>query len=153
MLFGQTYSLSPLTSAVTTPPLSLGTATIQEITTQNTSATPSVRYVTAFQAAPIGTPSMDATSHIVSTDQRMEGIQIWNQVVLFGRNGDVDLTTPVDYQAGSGTVTHYVVNLKANQAYQVSVNGSAPISLTASANGVLSFNSNSGGAASVDIRI
>jgi PKD repeat protein len=149
-LFGQTFSTAPL--ATTVAPVQVGNATIQEVITQNTAATPSVRYVTAFQVASSTTTAMVSTQSIISTDSRMEGVQMGSQLVLFGRNGDVDLSTPVTYQINStSAIQHLLVNLKPGQSYKVFVNGTLTATLTASSQGTLSFTTSTVGAQTIQV--
>jgi hypothetical protein len=131
----------------------VGDATVQEMRTQNASPTASVRYVTAFQVADGTRAAMAPTQHILSTDGRMEGVMVGDQVVLFGHNGDVDTSTPVTYQiTGTGTVTHLLTNLKAGQSYQVLVNGTLATTVTASSQGTISFTTSPAGAEAITIR-
>jgi hypothetical protein len=137
-LFGQTFSTVPLTTTVT--PTNVGGKTVQLLDTQNASPTASVRYVTAFQVAPSTTTQMVSTQQIVSTDSRMQGVQMGNQVVLFGTNGSVDLTTPVTYQiSGSGAVQQMLTNLSPGHIYQVQADGTAVTTVTADSAGTISF--------------
>lgn len=143
-LFGQTFSTVPLTTTVA--PVQVGNATVQELITQNSSANASVRYVTAFQTAPSSTSTADLTEHVLTTDSRMEGTQIGNQLVLFGRAaGTVDLTTPVTYSlSGSNSVSNLLVDLKAGGVYQIKVDGTTLGNVTASSQGTISFTTAAG---------
>jgi PKD repeat protein len=149
-LFGREYSTVPITTSVV--PVQVGDATVQEMRTQNATPTASVRYVTAFQVAPSGTSSMVSTQQVLSADSRMEGVQMGNQLVLFGRNGDVDLSTPVTYQINSSSaVQHLLVNLKAGKTYKVYVNGTLTTTLAASSQGTLSFTTSTVGAQTIQV--
>ena len=143
-LFGATFSTTPLSLTVQATPA--GSVTIQQLEIQNASPTLSVNYLTAFQVAPSTTASMDATAHVLTTDGRMEGTQIGNQLVLFGVTaGTVDLTTAVTYSlSGSSSVNNMLMDLKAGGVYQVVALGTNGINLstqtvTADSQGVLSF--------------
>jgi hypothetical protein len=104
-----------------------------------------VRYLTVFQTADASAATMDATSHIVSTDGRMEGTQIDNQLVLFGHDGDVNLTTPVTYALiGAAPIDNLLTNLQAGQTYQVHADGQLITTVTASSQGTLSFTTPAG---------
>ena len=144
-LFGQTFSTQTLTT--TLQPVTVGNATVSQVATRNTNPTATVRYVTALQTAPSSTASMVASQMVVSTDGRMEGVQMGNQLVLFGTNGPVDPATPIAYSAagGSGTVEHLLTDLQAGRSYQLRVNGALVGSFQASSQGTLSF-STAGGA-------
>jgi hypothetical protein len=151
-LFGQTFSTVPLTT--TLAPVQVGNATVQELITQNASPTASVRYVTAFQVAPSTTAAMDSTSQILSTDSRMEGTQVGNQVVLFGRNGVVDATVPVTYSLAGGSATqNLLADLQAGKVYQIAVNGVNLTTVTASAKGLVSFSTPAAGGTVVVTKI
>jgi len=143
-LFGQTFSRVPLTTTVA--PVQVGSATVQELITQNASPTASVRYVTAFQTAPFTTATMDATTHVLTTDSRMEGTQIGNQLVLFGyAAGTVDLTTPVTYAlTGTNSVSNLLVDLQAGGVYQIQSDGVLLGNVAASGQGTLSFTTPAG---------
>jgi hypothetical protein len=137
-LFGQTFSVAELTAKLA--PVRVGDATIQELIIQNAAVAPSVRYVTALQIAPATTKSMLPTHHVVSVDSRLEGVQVGTQVVLFGRDGDVDPDTPLTYQVrGNNAVHHFLTNLKAGQKYQVKEKEAVLATVTASAQGTLAF--------------
>jgi PKD repeat protein len=149
-LFGQTFSTVPLTTTVT--PVSVGGATVQEVWTQNASPTASVQYVTAFQVASATTAAMVSTQQVVSSDGRMQGVQAGNQVVLFGVHGAVSPTAPVTYQVnGSGSLSHLLVDLQAGQHYQVTANGGLVATLTASAQGTLSFTTTAAGSQTITV--
>ena len=53
-----------------------------------------LRYVTAFQVAPRTRRAMADTRRVASTDGRMEGVQIGDRLVLFGRHGEVRRASP-----------------------------------------------------------
>lgn len=143
-LFGQTFSTQPLTT--TTQPVTLWHGTVQQLATKNTNPIAKVRYVTAMQTAASSTTSMVATQQVLSTDSRMEGVQMGNEVVLFGVDGAVSAATPINYSiTGSGSVNHLLTDMQPGRSYQLSVNGVAAGSVTASSQGALSF-STAGGA-------
>jgi hypothetical protein len=143
-LFGQAFSTTPLT--LTVHGTQAGSATIQQLEIQNASPTASVNYLTAFQVAPSTTTSMDATEHVLTTDGRMEGTQMGNQLVLFGvASGTVDLTTSVTYSvSGSSSVSNLLVDLKAGGVYQVVADGTNLGNVTASSQGTISFTTPAG---------
>jgi PKD repeat protein len=150
-LFGETFSTLPLTTTVA--PFTDNNTTIEQVITQNATASASVRYVTAFQIAGGSTAAMDPTQHIVSTDGRMEGVMVGNQVVLFEYNGNVDTSTPVTYQiTANGATSHRLTNLKAGQSYQVLVNGTVATTVTASSQGTISFTTSPTGAQTITIQ-
>jgi hypothetical protein len=142
-LFGQAFSTVPLTTTV--GPVQVGNATVKELEIRNASPTASVRYVTAFQVGTSSTTAMDATEHVVSTDSRIEGSQIGNQLVLFGRNGTVDATTPVTYGLnGSAPVQNLLVDLQPGRTYQIQADGVVVATVTASSQGTVSFTTPAG---------
>jgi hypothetical protein len=151
-LFGQTFSSVPLTTTLAT--VTVGNADVSELVTQNALPTASVRYVTALQIAPSTTPAMVSTLPVVSTDARLEGVQMGGQVVLFGRNGDVDLTTPVTYLVtATGSVQHLLTNLQAGKTYQVTVNGIPAATLAASAQGTITFSTSGVGVQTIQVSL
>jgi hypothetical protein len=154
-LFGHTFSTAPLTTtrAAVAPDPSNPHGVVQQLITRNRTAATSVRYVTALQLAPSATKSMDASQHVMSSDGRMEGVQIGNQVVLFGRNGDVDATTPVSYRiTATGSVQHLLTNLAAGQNYQITVNGVVLETVAASSQGTLSFTTTTAGTLTLTVQ-
>jgi hypothetical protein len=151
-LFGQTFSTTPLTTTVA--PVNVNGATIQELDTQPSSQTAKVRYVTAFQVASTGTSTMVSTQQIVSADSRMQGVEMGNQVVLFGSNGDVDLTTPVSYTiTGNGAVQQLLTNLSPGKTYQVTSGGSVLATVTASSAGAISFTTTVSGSQTIQVQL
>jgi hypothetical protein len=141
-LFGQTFSSVPLTTTVA--PVEVDNnpqAQVYRVTSTNTNPTSKVRFLTVFQTAGATTANMDATEEVDTTDDRMEGSQIGNQLVLFGRDGTVDLTTAVTYTLGSGasSVNNLLTDLEAGASYQVKVNGAVLTSVVASNQGAISF--------------
>ena len=120
----------------------------------NASPTASVRYVTAFRVASANSSNRVSTQQIVSADGRMQGVSIGNQVVLFGSDGDVDLTTPVSYQTlKSGLVQQLLTNLSPGKRYQVAVGGSVVTTVTASSQGTISFTSSGSGTESIQVQL
>jgi hypothetical protein len=96
---------------------------------------------------------MTETAHLVSEDRRVEGVQVGAHAVLFGRDGDLDLGTPVTYRvAGKDVNRHLLVNLKPDHKYLVSIEGSRPVTVTATHQGVVAFNSPAGEARTVTVR-
>ena len=83
-------------------------------------------------------------------DGRMEGVQVGDQVVLFGRDGAVDPAAPVSYEV-SGAAHHLLVDLRPGQAYEVTVDGSPLTTLTASAQGTIAFATPAGGTQTVTV--
>ena len=143
-LFGQTYSDVPLTT--TEVPVIYDGTTVQEIQTNNTSPTASVRYVTAMQVASSAIASMDTSTHVESGDGKVEGTQIGSYVVLFGKNGSVSGGTSYQVTAGAGqSLTHYLTDMTPGATYTLT--GANQGSVTADAQGVLSFTTTGTGSA------
>lgn len=141
-LFGHSFSTQPL--ATTVQSVTAGNATVSQVSTKNASATAKVRYTTAIQSATSATTSMVTTEQVVSTDGRMEGVKMGNQVVLFGTDGVVDPASIVSYDiTGSGQVEHLLTDMVAGRAYQLRVNGALIGSVQASNQGILSFTTTS----------
>jgi hypothetical protein len=149
-LFGQTFSSQPITT--TAQPVTDGTATVYRVATNNAAPSQKVRYITALQTAPSTTASMVATQQVTSTDGRMEGVQMANQVVLFGTDGAVSPASGITYNAtGSASLSHLLTDLQPGRAYQVTVNGSPVGTLAASNQGTLSFTTTTTGALTIQI--
>jgi hypothetical protein len=95
---------------------------------------------------------MVATQQVTSTDGRMEGVQMANQVVLFGTDGAVSPASGITYNAtGSASLSHLLTDLQPGRAYQVTVNGSSVGTLTASSQGTLSFTTTTTGALTIQV--
>ena len=142
-LFGQTFSTQALTTTVQA--VTVGNATVSQVATKNANPTTKVRYITALQTAPSSTTAMVDSQQVVSADGRMEGVQMGNQVVLFGTDGAVDPANPINYSvAGSGTVDHLLTDMQPGRTYQLKVNGVAVGPVHASSQGTLSFSTPGG---------
>jgi hypothetical protein len=151
-LFGQTFSESPLSTSVSA--VTVNGATFQELVTQSTAQTAGVRYVTVFQTAASTATAPTASTHVTTADNSMEGAQVGSQVVLFGRNGNVDLTAGTTYQfsgSATGAVQHLLTNLAPGQQFQELLNGSLLSTLTASSQGTISFSTTGSGTETVKV--
>jgi hypothetical protein len=137
-LFGATFSSAPL--SISSGTVNVGGSTIQQLIVNNQNQAANADYITAFQVAPSTTNNMVSTSMVTTTDGRMEGVLMDNQVVLFGTNGNVDLTTPVTYSiVATGTINHLLTNLVAGHTYTVTFNGNPLATVTASSQGTANF--------------
>ena len=138
-LFGMTFSSSALTTAE--QPYTLDGANLYQIITQNANPALNVTYTTAFETAPSSAGAMVATTQVQSTDGRMEGVQMANQVVLFGTSGAVDMSSgPIAYTVnGTAPVSNLLTDLTPGQSYLVLVNGAAVGTFAASSQGTLTF--------------
>jgi hypothetical protein len=143
-LFGQTYSDVPLTT-IGRAVMDGGTS-VPEVITNNSSPTASVRYVTAMQTTGSGTNAMDASAHVESDDGKIEGVQIGNYVIMFGRNGLVSGGTSYSVTSANGkVVTHYISDLSPNATFALT--GANQATATVSAQGVLTFTTTGTGSA------
>jgi fibronectin type 3 domain-containing protein len=143
-LFGQVYSDVPLATVEQT--VNVNGTNLQEVTTNPTSPTASVRYVTALQVSPSSTGSEDASTHVQSTDGQLEGVQIGSYVVLFGRNGAVSGGSSYSITAGAGqTITHDLTDMTPGHTYTLS--GANQGTVTANAQGVVTFTTTGTGSA------
>ena len=143
-LFAATFSSQQLTT--TSTPVSENNNTIYQISTQNTNPIKDVRYTTAFQSAPSTTSAMIGTTSVTSSDGRMEGVRMGNQLVLFGTDGLVDLSSgSLSYNvAGTEALTNLLVDLSPGAAYQIIVDGNFVGTKTASDQGTISFSTPAG---------
>ena len=126
-LFGQTFSRSTLLSSnapVRCPDDPSG-ALVYRITTQNAVKATNVTYVTALQSAPSTTNNMVNTAPVYSSDNRMEGVQMGNNLVLFGADAPLNpFTGTITYTVtGSSPIVHLLTDLQPNHAFQVSAGG------------------------------
>jgi hypothetical protein len=143
-LFGQMYSTVPITTSLSYFTEGHAPFAVQQLDAQNITPTASVRYVTVFQAGPSSTKTMASSEHIVSSNTIMEGAQIGNQVVLFGRNGPVASSATVTYTFnGSGAVQHLLVDLVPSQTYEVKIGGTVNL-VSSSDQGTLTFSTPAG---------
>jgi hypothetical protein len=138
-LFAHTFSPSALTT--TTGPTNCNGSIVYRVTTVNSSNATNVNYLTALQSATSTTASMLSTAAIYSTDNRMEGLQMGTNVVMFGASSALNpFTGTISYTVtGSSPVTHLVTDLQPNRAFQISAGGVSIGTITSSAQGTLAF--------------
>jgi len=154
-LFGQTFSRSTLTSSNQQVACPSGSSTIvYRIMTQNAVKATNVTYTTALQSAPSTTANMVATAPVFSSDLRMEGVQMGNDLVLFGADAPlIPFTGTLTYTVtGSSTVVHLLTDLPANRIFQVSAGGVLLGSITTSAQGILLFTNTPSGSQVITIQ-
>jgi hypothetical protein len=155
-LFGQTFSRSSLLSSnvpVNCPDDPSG-ALVYRITTQNSIKATNVTYVTALQSAPSTTASMVATASVRSADNRMEGVQMGTNVVLFGSDAPLNpFIGPINYTVtGSSPVIHLLTDLQPSHAFQISAGGSPLATITSSTQGTLSFTNTPSGSQIITVQ-
>jgi PKD repeat protein len=155
-LFGQTFSRSSLLSsngAVHCPDDPSG-ALVYRIATQNSIKGTNVTYVTALQSAPSTTASMVATAFVRSTDNRLEGVQMGTNVVLFGTDTVLSpFAGTISYPVtGPSTINHLLTDLPPNRVCQVSAGGLPLGTITTSAQGTLSFTNTPSGSQIITIQ-
>jgi hypothetical protein len=138
-LFGRTFSNRPLESGFG-PVETLNRVNLRRFYSNpaDGAASDTVRYVTALQVAPAATVSMDAGTHVVSGDGKLEGVHLGNCVTLFARMGPVEGAISYQVTAAEGvTLTHHVTGVPPGSA--VAIQGAMARSAVASAAGVVSF--------------
>ncbi len=149
-LFGQTFSRSSIisTNGAVHCPDDPSSAIVYRIATQNAVKATNVTYVTALQSAPSTTNTMVKTAAIYSTDNRMEGVQMENSLVMFGSDAVLNpFTGTISYTVnGSGPIVHFLTDLQPNHSFQVSAGGGSLGIITSSAQGTLSFTNAASGA-------
>jgi PKD repeat protein len=155
-LFGQTFSRSSLLSsnaAVNCPDDPSG-ALVYRIATWNATKATNVTYVTALQSAPSTTASMVATAFVRSTDNRLEGVQMGTNVVLFGADTVLNpFTGTISYTVtGSSPINHLLTDLPPNRACQISAGGFPLGIITTSAQGTLVFTNTPSGSQIITIQ-
>src|SRR4029077_9086004 len=97
-----------------------------------------------LETAPSSVTSMVSTLRVLSTNGAMEGVQEGSDLVLFGVNGPINATSISYSVSGSGSVYNLLTDLQPNQAYKISANGVVLTTLTASAQGTISFTTPAG---------
>jgi PKD repeat protein len=155
-LFGQTFSRSSLSSsnAAVNCPDDPGGALVYRIATWNALKATNVTYVTALQSGPATTATMVPTAFIHSTDNRLEGVQMGTNVVLFGSDAVLNpFTGTLSYTVtGASPISHLLTDLPSNRACQVSVGGVSLGTITTSAQGTLSFTNTPSGSQTITIQ-
>src|SRR5262249_53296093 len=142
-LFGRTFSAAPLKTVHA--PVKVGRATVGQLITQNAAAARRVRYVTVFQVAPASAGSGAAAERVVSTDARMEGARVGDQVVLFARDVGASLPASITYRFGAaGPTRHLLTDLRPGRKYRVTSGSTLKLEATASTQGTLSFTTPAG---------
>lgn len=152
-LFAHTFSRSAITTtngAVQCP----NGAVVYRIATQNSAKATNVTYVTAFQSAPSATNTMVNTVALYSTDNRMEGVQMGNNAVMFGSDTVLSpFTGSISYTVnGSGPIIHFVTDLQPNHGFSVTAGGSSLGTITSSGQGTLTFTNAVSGSQTITIQ-
>jgi hypothetical protein len=152
-LFGRTFSRSAIVSTdgpVTCP----NGAIVYRVATQNAVKATNITYVTAFQSAPSATNSMVTTTSLYSTDNRMEGVQMGNNVVMFGADTTLNpFTGTMTYTVnGTGPIIHLLTDLQPNRAFSITAGGVFFRTITSSAQGTLSFTNAASGSQAIAIQ-
>lgn len=142
-LFGATFSSLPITT--TQQPVTVGSATLQQVAVNNSSPTSSIRYVTAMQVTSSSASAMDTASRIMSVASKLEGVQMGSYVVMFGRNGTISGGDSYNITAPNGaTITHYITDLPSGS---YSLTGANQASAVTTSEGVLTFTTTGTGSA------
>ncbi len=154
-LFGRTFSRSALTTTngpVECPDES-GTFVYRVVTVNSSNAT-NVTYVSALQSAPASTNSMVSTVSVLSADNRMEGVQMGGNLVLFGADAPLNpFTGTISYAVtGNSPIVHLLADLPPNRVCQISANGSSLGTRTTSAQGTLTFTNTPSGSQTITIQ-
>jgi len=154
-LFGHTFSRSALVTtngSVNCP--DYGSDIVYRVSTQNAVKATNVTYVTALQSAPSTTNNMVNTTPIYSTDNRMEGVQMGNNVVMFGSDTVLSpFTGTITYTVnGSGPIVHFLTDLQPNHAFNVTAGATALGTINSSAQGTLSFTNAASGSQTITIQ-
>jgi hypothetical protein len=97
---------------------------------------------------------MVITAPVYSSDHRMEGVQMGNDLVLFGADAPLSpFTGTISYTVtGSTPITHLLTDLPPNRACQVSAGGVSLGTITASSQGTLSFTNTPSGSKLITIQ-
>jgi len=150
-LFGQTFSTLPLKAA--SAPVKSGRVNVHRLIIQNAESSKSVRYVTTFQVASGIGRIAAKTRHIVSSDTLMEGVQLGDYVVLFGRDGEPEFDKPISYTInGHNKIHHLLTNLASGRRYSIKATGTDPITITASSQGTATFSTSPQGDQTIEVQ-
>jgi hypothetical protein len=84
---------------------------------------------------------MVTTASLRSTDNRMEGVQMGTNVVLFGSDAPLNpFVGTITYTVtGASPFIHLLTDLQPGHAFQISADGSPLGTMTSSSQGTLSF--------------
>lgn len=149
-LFGQTFSTVLLTTE--TAKVKVENKYVHQVRTKNEKPITSLRYVTAFQVARKTDREMTATRHLLSADSLMEGTQIGDQVVLFGRDGPIAAGKSIRYEVdGKDAVQHMLVDLAPEKSYQIKSSGQVLEAKKASSQGTLAFTTPAKGPQTIEV--
>jgi Domain of unknown function (DUF4214) len=156
-LFAKTFSQQALSTTLQTVsiPGDGGNKNVYRIATDNTNAATNVQYTTALETAPSSANSMVSTAQLVSTDGRMEGVEMQNYAVLFGTAGPLNpFTGSITYTiTGNSAVNHLIVDLQPGQTYQIQANGVVVTTVKASNQGTISFVTTPSGSQTIQISL
>ena len=149
-LFGTTFSTVPLKAE--SESVKAGRVKVNRLIIQNAEPSSGVRYVTTFQVASGADPQVANARHVQSNDGLMEGAQLGDCLVLFGRDGDRKSDQAFSYMIKSrNAVNHLIANLTPGGRYSVKTDGSEVTSVTASAQGTVSFTTSTQGDRTVEL--
>ena len=155
-LFGRTFSRSAIisTNGAVHCPDDSSDAIVYRIATQNAVKATNVTYVTALQSAPSTTSNMVATASILSADNRMEGVQMGTNVVMFGTDTPLNpFTGTITYMVnGLSPIIHLVTDLPPNHSFQISAGGVSIGTRISSAQGTLLFTNAPSGTGTIMIQ-
>jgi len=155
-LFGQTFSRSTLlsTNGAVHCPDDPGSPIVYRVATQNAAKATNVTFVTALQSAPSTTANMISTLYLHSTDNRMEGVQMDTNIILFGADKPLNpFTGTITYTAnGTGAVIHLLTDLPPGRAFQISAGGNLLGTFNSSSQGTLSFTNPVSGSQTITIQ-
>lgn len=146
-LFGATFSDAALKTSVTsfnTPggsPAGYDPRPFYQVNISNSAPAANVNYTTAFQTAPSSASAMVATTAVKSADGLMEGVEMGDALVLFGKDGILpgSVSTITVNLTGPAPSTALFVDLQPGKTYQIDING-VKLGLTADAQGTASLN-------------
>jgi hypothetical protein len=149
-LFGQTFSSTPLTT--THAAVKIGDATVQQVITQSTIPTERVHLVSVLQVTPSKASSGDGARHVTSIGSLLEGVQVGDRVVLFGRDGEVPVGKAITYEVSTAkSCRHLLTDLPRERKYQVKVGGTVRETTTTSNQGTLSFAASGNGKQMIEV--
>lgn len=155
-LFGHTFSRSVIvsTNGAVHCPDDPSSPIVYRVATQNSVKSTNVTYVTALQSAPSATNNMVTSVALYSADNRMEGVQMGNNVVMFGSDTVLSpFTSTISYSVnGSGPIVHLITDLQPGRGYNVTAGGTSLGTITSSGQGTLSFTNSVAGSQTITIQ-
>lgn len=153
-LFGHTFSASALSTTSLSVKDPSNSITAWRVITAPASSQTGITWLTALQTAPSSTANMVSTAGVTSTDNRMEGVQMADKLVLFGTQGVLSpFTGTVSYTVtGTAQIAHLIADLEPGRSYQVMAGSTLVGTFTASTQGTITFSTTPSGSQVITVQ-